>query len=114
MYSVYQCLAPVISIGVWFEGHEEQAAGGQHHQLAGLGRGRGREEVVQVRLAGGGCIYYLLYLLYLLSTVSIIYSVSILSKVASPQLHAGPAPGLPDPGQEDEGELALGHPHLDT
>ena len=63
MYSVYQCLAPVISIGVWFEGHEQQAAGGQHHQLAGLGRGRGREEVVQVRLAGGGCIYYLLYLL---------------------------------------------------
>ena len=104
----------MVCIGVWFEGHEEQAAGGQHHQLAGLGRGRGREEVVQVRLAGGGCIYYLLYLLYLLSTVSIIYSVSILSKVSSPQLHAGPAPGLPDPGQEDEGELALGHPNLDT
>ena len=59
-------------------------------------------------------LYYILYLLYLLSTVSIIYSVSILSKVASPQLHAGPAPGLPDPGEEDEGELALGHPNLDT
>ena len=72
----YCDVAPVVSISVWGEGHEQQAAGGQHHQLAGLGRGRGREEVVQVRLTGGGCIYYLLttiyciyYLVYLLSTM---------------------------------------------
>ena len=59
-------------------------------------------------------IYCIYYIYYLLSTVSIIYSVSILSTVTSPELHAGPAPGLPDPGEEDEGELALGHPNLDT
>ena len=46
--------------------------------------------------------------------VSTIYYLVYLSTVTPPQLHAGPAPGLPDPGQEDEGELALGHPHLDT